>query len=376
MGLNDFIYSNKISCRAARHVSFWVCRFVIFYLYMVSIYLFQTPEVRPTATELLTIYPIIVAIFVAIAFVYTTVYFLIPRYLYKRRYWIFSIALIVLCIVLFVVQVLILLILPVNPLPLFIRIWMTMIQFICNGPLTTCGLFIGIKMLKTWYQEAEQSISLTRENANAELQLLKSQIHPHFLFNTLNNIYSFTLSKSPVAGHLVSQLSSILRYMLTDCASSLVTVEKELNLISYYIELERVRYKNCLNVNKTIAGNMKGKLIAPLLLIPFVENCFKHGTSKVLSEPWINLKLILNEHQLQFRLSNSKPKESPLKKETKGIGLENVKKRLRLIYPDAHTLVIDQSEDSYTVDLQVTLIASETLESFTFLETGKVLSVL
>ena len=121
---------------------------------------------------------------------------------------------------------------------------------------------------------------LDKETANAELQLLKSEIHPHFLFNTLNNIYSSILNKSSNAKGLVIKLSDTLKYMIYDCEAPLVPLEEELKMIEDYIGLEKVRYGKRLNMEVEIKGDYRNKLIAPLLLIPFIENCFKHGAVK------------------------------------------------------------------------------------------------
>ena len=149
--------------------------------------------------------------------------------------------------------------------------------------------------------------TLAKENANAELQLLKAQVHPHFLFNTLNNIYSFSLNQSPQAGTLVKKLSGMLGYMIHECEEKLVPLEKELKLIQDYMGLEKVRYGKRLDMQVEIHGDFENKFIAPLLMIPFVENSFKHGTSQMLQHPWIKLEITTVRNQLFFKLSNSKP---------------------------------------------------------------------
>ena len=193
------------------------------------------------------------------------------------------------------------------------------------------------------------------ETSHAEMQLLKAQVHPHFLFNTLNNIYSFALQKSPQAGGLVLKLSDTLKYMINDCDVPFVSLEKELKLIDDYIGLEKVRYGDRLDMKVDIKGDYKNKLIVPLLLIPFVENCFKHGSSKMLKQPWIKLKIVVNENDFLLDLRNNKPGEAFSTNGKNGIGLKNVQKRLQLLYPQQHQLTIQQTEDEFLVQLKIPL---------------------
>jgi LytS/YehU family sensor histidine kinase len=206
----------------------------------------------------------------------------------------------------------------------------------------------------------EEREILVRENTHAEMQLLKAQVHPHFLFNTLNNIYSFALRKSPDAGGLVLKLSDTLKYMINECETPLVPLEKELKLIKDYIGLEKVRYGNRLNMEIEIKGDYKNKLIVPLLLISFVENAFKHGASKMLKLPWIRLKIIIKENDFYLELSNSKPLQAFYQNGKNGIGLKNVQKRLQLLYPHEHELIIESTEDEFLIKMQVPLQPGDT----------------
>ena len=169
---------------------------------------------------------------------------------------------------------------------------------------------LATKYYKDWYKKQSESEMLIRENKQAELQLLKAQIHPHFLFNTLNNIYSFTLTGSPQAAELVDKLSGMMDYITIEGEKSFVPLEKEIQLINDYIGLEKVRYGDRLDMQVEINGGYKNKMIAPLLMIPFVENCFKHGASVMRGRQWIRLSIQIKEDQLDFHLSNSKPPQT------------------------------------------------------------------
>jgi LytS/YehU family sensor histidine kinase len=228
------------------------------------------------------------------------------------------------------------------------------IRLFGNPPLI-CGLLLSLKILKNLYFEQVKSQALEKEKINAELQLLKAQVHPHFLFNTLNNIYSFSLNQSPQAGALVQRLSGMLNYMIHDCEKPLVPLGKEIKLIRDYMGLEKVRYGNRLDLKVDIKGDVENKMIAPLLMIPFVENSFKHGASAMRGQQWIRLSVHINENKLVLELSNSKPPEAGGVSTKKGIGLANVKKRLQLLYPGEHFLETVSTNDSYIVHMEVNM---------------------
>jgi LytS/YehU family sensor histidine kinase len=294
----------------------------------------------------------------------------VPHYFKRKKYWLFAAGLFIV-IVLFQVYTFLLNLYDVGSSVrdaiglskgVFISTFKPgFIRGFGNPPLIL-GLFLSLKTLKNWHLEQLKTETLAKENANAELQLLKAQVHPHFLFNTLNNIYSFTLNQSPLAGALVQKLSDMLNYMIHGCEKPLVPLEKEIKLIRDYMGLEKVRYGNRLDMQVEVNGEYKVKLIAPLLMIPFVENCFKHGASAMRGQQWIKLNITINEDQLDFKLSNSKPPDLNGANNKKGIGLANVQKRLQLLYPGKHSLEIKSTTDSYIVHLQVSLQKSTAIE--------------
>ena len=223
-----------------------------------------------------------------------------------------------------------------------------------RGAITIGGLAAAIKLMKYWYVKEQRNLQLQRQNAEAQLQLLKAQVHPHFLFNTLNNIYSYTQKHSPVASQLVMGLSDLLRYMLYDCNQPLVPLRKEIKMLRDYISLEQVRYDDGLDVVLDLPENTEGLYIAPLLLLPFVENCFKHGTSQVIEQPWISLRIEAGDSGLEMKLVNGKANKKE-KDGSKGIGISNVRHRLELLYPGRHELKISNDEHVFVVDLTLQL---------------------
>jgi hypothetical protein len=233
---------------------------------------------------------------------------------------------------------------------------MALFMFIYHsGPIVCCAIMGSVKFLKFWYVKQQENVVLRRENAIAELQLLKAQVHPHFLFNTLNNIYSFSLTKPPLAGDLIEKLSDILRYMILEGQRPFVPLTKELQLIQDYISLEKVRYGDRLDIAVNISGTCDGKFIAPLLMIPFVENSFKHGSSKMLKDPKVKLSITIERDQLTFDLCNNKPTNQDQQNGKGGIGLKNTEKRLQLLYPNKHLLKIDARDDTFSVKINITL---------------------
>lgn len=221
---------------------------------------------------------------------------------------------------------------------------------------------IAILFISTTYwvtkqaQKREQmEMALKSENLDTELKLLKSQINPHFLFNALNNIYSLSYRNQKMAPDMVMKLSEMLRYVLYETNESKVTLDKEIAYINNYIDFQRLKTDNQANINIHIDIHNPELLIEPMLLIPFIENSFKHSN---IDHPdgWVSIKLTtFGKASLLFVVSNSKPVTEFTKDNTAGIGLENVEKRLRLLYPEKHDLTVEENHDSFTVKLIVIL---------------------
>ncbi len=224
-----------------------------------------------------------------------------------------------------------------------------------RGAITIGGLAAAIKLMKYWYIKEQRNLHLEKENMEAQLQLLKAQIHPHFLFNTLNNIYSFTQTASPAAAKMVTGLSDLLRYILYEGVQSLVPLSKELKMIEDYISLEKIRYGNKLDLHIDLPAQTNDLLITPLLLLPLVENCFKHGSSNMLEQPWMHMQVGISNNQLQMKLLNGKVNNPAANSNNAGIGIKNVQQRLSLLYPGKHELVITREEDVFIVNLKLEL---------------------
>lgn len=211
-----------------------------------------------------------------------------------------------------------------------------------------------ISLFQHWMKKQQAWMQAENEKVTAELQLLKAQVHPHFLFNTLNNIYSFSLHNSPKTPGMILKLSSLLSYMLYECKGDEVPLEKEIEVMKAYKKLEKERYGNRLDISWNVEGDVKDKFIAPLLLLPFLENAFKHGTSELLEKPWLSVDVIVKSYTLRCKIANSKD-EFVCAREN-GIGIQNVKKRLQFLYPDNHELKLADEGDFFVVSLMIELM--------------------
>jgi two-component system, LytTR family, sensor kinase len=296
--------------------------------------------------------------------VYLTLYLLIPRLLLKNRLAWFALAVVGLLLLAAFLQrgmiyyVLYPLQYPGVPVGNFINL----IQIIRYGLtiLTVLLLASAIKIGQYWYRDQQKAKAMAKARLEAELKFLKAQIHPHFLFNTLNNLYALTLQKSDRAPEVVLRLSELVNYMLYEASASSTPLSREIETMHNYIALERIRYGEGLDIFFDVSGEINGSHLAPLLLLPFIENSFKHGVSDELAKKWISINLNVNGPHLTFKVENSRSRRSdrsdPLDY-TGGIGLKNVRRRLELLYPQQYELRIHDDDGSYLVVLRLNLKA-------------------
>ncbi|NOT38669.1 MAG: sensor histidine kinase [Saprospiraceae bacterium] len=226
-------------------------------------------------------------------------------------------------------------------------------HFISLLIITSISTFARIPL--DWLTVQKEKQSLQTKNIETELNMLKNQINPHFLFNTLNNLYALSLKKSDYAPELILKLSDMLRYMLYECNEERVFLEKEIQYIRNYIDLEKIRLSQSADIQIEIIGEVSAVKVAPLLFIPFIENSFKHGLKLSSNQSFIKIKFEIS-NTIKFSIMNSKPQPMPGFKPMQsvgGIGLTNVRKRLELIYPGSYKLNIDNQLDSYTVELEL-----------------------
>ena len=385
MILYNLVFSNRRAVRFRRHLLFWLA----WCIYWLTTYLIPTqwvpawnlhgpmPQIEQygfviSCLRILMNTTLMTMIYIGLT--YGILYFILPRYLSKNKNWITTTVFLLLFIsiialinyfffvMVFSISTRLGYFSKMPDMNFIIPVWGRQVLF--NYP-TVVGFALAIKLLKNWFLKQKEAAQVATEKINAELQLLKSQVHPHFLFNTLNNIYSFIINDSSAAPEVLKKLSTLLRYIIYECNRPLVKLEKELKMIRDYIDLEKIRYGENFNMSLQIQGSAVDKMICPLLLIPFLENSFKHGASQMLTHPWINLDIIIDEEHLHFNLSNSKPALLNEKTITKGLGLRNVKKRLAILYPGTHSLMIADDVMSFSISLKIPLFKpDENLQQF------------
>lgn len=338
------------------HLFFWV----LVYLFFIVFYGRSSRDYGTTIIFVSMLLPL------SIITTYFLNYFIIPKYLFTKKYGKF---------VLFVFYTFV--------VSIWLEMFISLVVFILitnyqadqmnpssfDGLLLMVGLYfiiiiaVAIKLVRRSFLIQKKNTELDNRRfqmelklKEAELKLLKAQVHPHFLFNTLNNLYGLTMEKSDDAPKLVLQLSEILDYILYRCDEKLVSLGEELTNLKNYIEIEKIRYSGKLKLNIGFPEETGTLKIAPLILLPFIENAFKHGVSHSPGIAFVNINIKILETNLFFKIENSK--NPVLKKEeshSNGVGLKNVRKRLDLIYPGKYMLKIDKTEKTFSVNLSLQL---------------------
>ncbi|MET3128219.1 sensor histidine kinase YesM [Arcicella rosea] len=213
------------------------------------------------------------------------------------------------------------------------------------------GMFFFVR---SWYRQQQALQELKQEKIAAELELLKSQVQPHFIFNMLNNIYAGAFKNSPETAQQILKLSNLIEYSLYDSKKEKVPLQEELDYISNYVDLQKIRIGDRLDVSFNIFDNISGFQIPPLLLLPIIENCFKHGVNKSITQAWIRMDISAKERTITFKIENSIEPENDTKlTQNGGLGLKNVKRRLELLYPNTHEFDIYREENSCLVVLKI-----------------------
>ena len=219
-------------------------------------------------------------------------------------------------------------------------------------------IFLGmIRFAVDWFEFEARQKAVENERLTAELNFLKAQINPHFLFNTLNNLYYLAYTQSARTTDVIAKLSQMMRYMIYDSNYPLVSLNKEIEYMENYISLERLRLNDQIPIKFSIVGgDPHDFLIAPLIFITFLENAFKHGVSNNHPQAWVNISIYMNGKECVYKVENSKIPFAKTEAEHKsGIGLQNVKRRLDLSYPGKYTLTTDDLKDRYSIQLNIQL---------------------
>ena len=358
---NKEFSSRKIIINTGQHLIFWGIAYLFFILFFGR----ANRDYQTTIIFTSLLFPL------AIVTSYFLNYFLIPRYLYKANYWRFSLFLFYTFVFTLWCEVMISLFVfmiisdfqlyKLDPASFDIVFLLVGLYFIILG-------FVSIEQIKRAFEMKRKNTQLEKNQIEiqlklreSELKLLRSQVHPHFLFNTLNNLYGLTLEKSDMAPELVLKLSDLMDYMLYKSNKPKVSLRNELVYLENYIDIERIRYGEKLTIDLEMKGSTNKLEIAPVLLLSFFENAFKHGVSKLIQNPFVHIQIVVQKNNFHLHIKNRRnPNSKTDDNYSQGIGLKNVKKRLELLYPNKHQLQIIPGLDTFDIDLQMILDQTST----------------
>lgn len=349
---NEFIFSK--SYRLQRHLLYWAVHVVLWGCFW-AIWEYWTTA---NLSILHNLFRMLLSIPAFIFFSFPIIYWMIPRLLMRAKYVQFILAAIVwgLAGIYFNAWYRQFVFIPLQDFLGFkeeYRDVKNVANYLCMT--TTAAEAAILSLFKHWTVKQQEWRQAEQEKVTAQLQLLKAQLHPHFLFNTLNNIYGFALDRSHKTPQLILKLSSLLSYMLYECKTDEVLLEKEVEIMKNYIDLERERYGDKIDISVNFEGAIRDRFIAPLLILPFLENAFKHGTSEQIENPWMSIDMAVKDSVLKCKVVNSKNEVVPIHE--KGVGIDNIKKRLELLYPGKHELKLADEGAFFVVALVLELKA-------------------
>lgn len=331
-------------------------RYILHSLLWIVLFLIITFLVESGSGFLNTFAEVILDGIFYIFIIYFNIYYLFPRYVKGDSLLKYIVVLVITVILITPVKGAAMYLFNISDLEsrneVLLRLHYSFLSSFMVAGLSTVG-----KMLYEWVSLRRERKKLERETLQSELKFLKNQINPHFLFNTLNNIYSLALIKSDLAPEVILKLSEILRYMLYECNEPKVKLVNEISYIKNYMDLEKLRQKDDVMMEFTTEGEIGEQLISPMLFTPFLENAFKHGINKVLKDACVKVHLKVDSDHLYFRVQNTKPEFEPdnITKRQGGIGLANVRKRLELLYPGNYSLDIQNTLTKYIIELNLNL---------------------
>lgn len=289
--------------------------------------------------------------------VYFNLFFLIPNYLARHAFVYFGLIL-ASCAIITPIEVLVLY-LKFSDQSAYRESLVDHQVLIFWGNVVVTVISTVLRVIMDWWRYQNEKQVLMTQTMQSELRFLKSQINPHFLFNTLNNLYALTLKKSDKAPEIVLKLSEIMRYMLYECNERRVHLSKEIHYIYNYLDLERLRQPKDADIRFVVEGHISEQMVAPLLFVPFIENSFKHGLNHAVNGGgYVRMHLVVQGEDLEFTIENSKVDQIPRQNHARsgGIGLANVRQRLQILYPESHTLEIIDEPNRYAVTLRLKMI--------------------
>ncbi len=346
---------NIISATLFKHVLFWVCVF-LYFMFTSDLTYFKSGYIQLFHSTCKIVIPQIITAYICL-------FVLVPRFLNTKRLTLFLVWLVILLIAMFVLYTALHMYFYEPKYYQFYSdiekeyaertFWERVTNF--SVLLSKSIKFLtptALLLMSRFYKNQQKYLKLNEQKKTAELTALKHQLNPHFLFNTLNNLYALALKKADETPEVIEKLSDILDYMLYRCNDTFVPLKKEIELIENYLSLEKVRYGKRVQISFEENINQDVK-IAPLLLLTFIENAFKHGVSQELKKAFITIKINIEDNRIIFNIENSKPNANVENNTKHRIGLKNIKKQLELLYTDNYFLDIQNTKNSYTVTLKL-----------------------
>lgn len=337
-----------MSQRIVYHTLFWVLFYVVAIL--LDVFFLHIPFHESWSTQ-------IINVFIYAGVIYFNVFYLIPNYLAQKRFLTYFGLFILIVLTVTPIKVVIYYF-KFSHLPNAQALLVDRMNFYFIPTFLIASSSTLAKIVIDWVRHLREMQELETQTMQSELRFLKSQINPHFLFNTLNNLYALTLKKSDLAPEIVLKLSEMMRYMLYECNEKQVPLSKEVNYLQNYLDLEALRQGKNVEIGFEVNGRISDQKIAPLMFIPFLENSFKHGLSHQINKGYVRIRLNVEDHTVHLVIENSKPESLPLPDHSRrsgGIGLVNVKRRLDLLYPGKYELRLNDAPRTYAVELSLNL---------------------
>ena len=347
--MQSFINRNRV---LLLHLSFWGV-YITFSLYQLT--MFTQRRDNPDWGKALTFFSIQIIFYLLLA--YLNYFILLPRWLQRKQLGRYLLEFLVPFAILNAARLYLLRYLMTGDAGEF-RFFHSSF-FTIQSVLISLFIVVFVGMLRfavDWFEFEARTKAIENEKLFAELNFLKAQINPHFLFNTLNNLYYLAYTQSPNTTEVIEKLSQMMRYMIYDTNAARVPLSKEVTYMENYISLEKLRLNDQIPIKFKVQGNIEGALIVPLIFITFLENAFKHGVSNNNPQAWVKIKIDIAGKVCTYTVANSKIRgTNPVAGEKSGIGLQNVRRRLDLSYPDLYELDVNDTPDEFRVKLKLIL---------------------
>jgi len=342
--MNNSLLNRIINIWWVRHLLFWI--FILCYFTWGIGFINQPPKEAFFKSFALTTGGVFI--------VYPFLYFLVPEYLVKRKIFMFFLGYALLIVSGAIVRSYLMQLtgIPFSYMKFQSKIGNNLLPYT-----NICAIAATFKLIRQALSQKQEAEIAVLDKTIAEQELLKSQIHPRFLFNTLNSLNSHTRQNTDNAPQIVLTLSELLRFMIYESQADFIPLTQEIKVIRNYVELEKLRFGDEMDISLNFSGDLEGKLIQPLLLLPLLENSFKHGTNDNIEKKWISLDLNVANNTMYFNLTNSRSPNAAteMKEPDNGMSLSNVKRRIELFYPGKHVFMSKEDEDIFLVKMELKL---------------------